>query len=244
MLLFPKKYITMIRLGRKTTALRVAGYSHWHVGQRAFVPTVGYVVFDRVERADFVKLTDDDIRRIGCDSREELWTELLNEYSEQDILKRLWRIDFHILPLEEQERIVEDRKRDKMRALQAISRRRGSDTIYGEIQPGEDVEMATPPTTMTEQEVVEAMADRCTVYHSTSSWENEPARSEFFKIFQASPRDSRGVPTLSGEWLRVEVKRLIGDDERWNEIKWILHDVCSAWNQWQYAIKKWKDAGE
>lgn len=220
--------------------LRVAGYSHWNVGQRSYIPTVGYIVFDRVERVEFDALSDADFSRLGCQSRQEALSELLNEYSEDEIQRHLWRIDFHVLPQEEQERIREERTRDKLRALQAVRSRRGADTVYGEIRPEDEIQQEEAVTVMSEQELVAAMVNRCTIYRSLCSWENEPARSDFFRLFMSAPQDSQGVPTISGDWLRLEVKRAVGDEKSWDEIKWIVHDVCTAWNQWQYAIKKWK----
>ncbi len=241
MLLFPKKYITLIRLGKKDRTLRVAGYSHWNVGQRSYIPTVGYIVFDTVERATLENLSNDDIAGLGFENSDDLQTELLSEYSLEEIQKHLWKIVFHVLPAEEQERIQEERKRDKTLALKAIRSLRGADTVYGEIRPGEENPQEEAVVPMSEQELVAAMANRCTVYRSMCTWEGEPARSDFFRLFLAAPRDSQGVPVISGDWLRLEVKRAVGDEKSWDEIKWIVHDVCTAWNQWQYAIKKWSN---
>lgn len=96
---------------------------------------------------------------------------------------------------------------------------------------------------LSEAEVVELMVRRCRINRNVCDWNHEPCKSQdFFNIFQRSPRDERGVPTLDGYRLRSLMRDFCdGDEDLWESINWIACEICSAWTEWQYAVEHWVD---
>ena len=70
-------------------------------------------------------------------------------------------------------------------------------------------------------------------------WQQEPYRSDFFKLFVESYpihhlHGDRIAETLRETWLKQ-------DDPRHDEKSDVLFEVCQAWTEWRYAWDK-KDA--
>ncbi len=93
---------------------------------------------------------------------------------------------------------------------------------------------------LTEDELADWAINRCKVYRNLCTWELEPGKSEFFSLFQRAPRGESGLPALDAAQLQLAVRKRVRDEAEWDEIKWILGEVCAAWSQWLYAVKKWK----
>ena len=92
-------------------------------GQRSFIPGVGYIRIESIERVELANLTDTDAVLDGFISADELRSELCALYG-ADVLAKLtpYKIRFTVYPKSEQERITEERRKDReQRAILAGS---------------------------------------------------------------------------------------------------------------------------
>lgn len=114
MLLFKKKYLEDIRAGRKTQTIRVWKVRHMRPGQLSYIPGVGYIQIEAVDEVSLTQLTDEDARRNGCASADQLRAEVAGIYRADEANgKHVFRIRFHVLPPSEQARLRELRRQKK-----------------------------------------------------------------------------------------------------------------------------------
>jgi hypothetical protein len=83
MLLFKKKFIAAIREGRKTQTIRLWKHRCMRVGQRSYIPGVGYIHLSVVEQVELANLTDDDARPDGFETADELRAEIARLYPDK-----------------------------------------------------------------------------------------------------------------------------------------------------------------
>ena len=103
MLLFKKQFLEAIRSGAKTQTIRLAKVMRFRTGQRSYIPGAGYIHIDSVEPVSLCELTETDALRDGFANLAELRAALAAIYpSEAESAARPWRIQFHLLPAEEQ----------------------------------------------------------------------------------------------------------------------------------------------
>ncbi|MCG8585739.1 MAG: ASCH domain-containing protein [Pirellulales bacterium] len=101
MLLFKKKFLDAIRSGEKTQTIRLWKHRRMKVGQRSYIPGVGYIKVDAVDAIDLAALTDEDALRDGFDSVSALRQELESLYAARaDEGESFHRVRFHVLPQE------------------------------------------------------------------------------------------------------------------------------------------------
>jgi hypothetical protein len=111
MLLFKKKFLDDIRCGRKTQTIRVWKVRHMRSGQLSYIPGVGYIRIDAVDKVALHELTDEDALPDGFSSATELRQEIQRLYNEQQLNDhQVFRIRFHVLPADEQRRLKEERR--------------------------------------------------------------------------------------------------------------------------------------
>jgi len=111
MLLFKKKFLDDIRCGRKTQTIRVWKVRHMRSGQLSYIPGVGYIRIDAVDKVALHELTDEDALPDGFSSATELRQEIHRLYNEQQLNDyQVFRIRFHVLPADEQRRLKEERR--------------------------------------------------------------------------------------------------------------------------------------
>ena len=98
MLLFKKKFLSAIRSGEKTQTIRLWKHRMMRNGQRSYIPGIGYIGIDRVERVCLEELTDADAVPDGFPSADALRAELRDIYAEKLASGyQAFRIEFHIL---------------------------------------------------------------------------------------------------------------------------------------------------
>ena len=97
MLLFKKHFLPSIRSGSKTQTIRLWKHRMMRAGQRSFIPGVGAIRIDRVERVEIETLTDADAVPDGFDSADALRTELNSIYGEKLAAGyQAYRVVFHL----------------------------------------------------------------------------------------------------------------------------------------------------
>jgi len=105
MLLFKKRFLEAIRLGRKTQTIRLWKYRRMKPGQRSYIPGAGYIRVTAVEEVQLDDLSDDDAWPDGFDSAQALRKEITQIYRKQlTDGYRSYRVVFHLLPPEEQKK--------------------------------------------------------------------------------------------------------------------------------------------
>jgi len=126
MLLFKEKYIEKIRNGEKTQTIRLWKHRRMRVGQRSYIPGVGYIAITHVERVELDDLTDTEARLDGFPTPDALRAELCTLYT-VDALARLkaYIIGFRVYPPNEQQAIAaeQEKKRADKKARQQLFRR-------------------------------------------------------------------------------------------------------------------------
>ncbi|MFO0899058.1 MAG: ASCH domain-containing protein [Pirellulales bacterium] len=101
MLLFKKKFLPAIRAGEKTQTIRLWKHRRMRAGQRSYVPGVGHIVVETVERVALADLTDEDARRDGFATAGELQLELAHLYAaELAAGRQAYRVRFRLAPRE------------------------------------------------------------------------------------------------------------------------------------------------
>ena len=112
MLLFKKKFLDAIRTGEKTQTIRLWKHRRMRSGQRSYIPGAGYIRVTLVEPVQLAQLTDTDAIPDGFDSADALRTELSSLYA--DALAdghQAYRVVFEVLPPEQQDRIIAERRK-------------------------------------------------------------------------------------------------------------------------------------
>jgi hypothetical protein len=105
MLLFKKKFLPAILAGEKTQTIRLWPQRQMRAGQRSYTPGVGYIRIDAVEPVELAALTDADARPDGFDTADALRAEIEALYAAKLAAGyQAFRIQFHILPPEEQQK--------------------------------------------------------------------------------------------------------------------------------------------
>jgi hypothetical protein len=94
-LLFKKKFLDAIRTGRKTQTVRVWKHRHVRAGQISYTPGVGRIRIVAIDDVLLDELDDDDARRDGFESAEQLVAEIRDLYAERlEDGYRIFRIQF------------------------------------------------------------------------------------------------------------------------------------------------------
>jgi hypothetical protein len=105
MLLFKKRFLAAIRAGRKTQTIRLWKYRRMRAGQRSYIPGAGYIRVTAVDEVQLDELTDDDARRDGFETADQLRAEIAQLYDRQLATgHRAYRVAFHVLPAEQQKK--------------------------------------------------------------------------------------------------------------------------------------------
>ena len=105
MLLFKKRFLPAIRTGKKTQTIRLWKYRRMRRGQRSYIPGAGYIRIAAVDEVQLEQLTDDDARPDGFETADQLREEITQLYPKQLAAgHRAFRIEFHLLPPEQQQK--------------------------------------------------------------------------------------------------------------------------------------------
>ena len=95
MLLFKKKFLKAIRTGRKTQTVRVWKRRYVRAGQISYIPGVGRICILAIDEVDLDELDEQDARRDGFESAEQLVSEIRDLYRERlEDGYRVFRIRF------------------------------------------------------------------------------------------------------------------------------------------------------
>ncbi|MGL6227188.1 MAG: ASCH domain-containing protein [Thermoguttaceae bacterium] len=114
MLFFRKKFFELIRSGKKTQTIRLWSSPRLKSGQRSYIPGLGYIQVLSVAEVQFDELTDADARPDGFETVQELRAEIRELYAKKETGDlRTFRVIFSLLSDSEQQRIREERKRQK-----------------------------------------------------------------------------------------------------------------------------------
>ncbi|MGL6196152.1 MAG: ASCH domain-containing protein [Thermoguttaceae bacterium] len=114
MLLFKKKFISLILKGQKTQTIRLWKHCRFKSGQRSYTPGVGYIRVESIEQVTLESLTDDDAILDGFETASALKEEIQSIYGEKiEAGYKPFKVRFSILPEAEQERIKAEKKRQK-----------------------------------------------------------------------------------------------------------------------------------
>src|SRR5262245_8551196 len=101
MLLFKKKFLDAIRAGEKTQTIRLWPHRRMKVGQRSYIPGVGYIRVTAVDAVELADLTDDDARLDGFENADLLRTEIEQLYPQELATDyRAFRVRFEMRPEE------------------------------------------------------------------------------------------------------------------------------------------------
>ena len=101
MLLFKKRFLDAIRDGSKTQTIRLWKHRRMRVGQRSYIPGVGYIGIDAVDEVRLDELTDEDAQLDGFDTTGALRDELRTLYADRlEAGEQTYRVRFHVLPPE------------------------------------------------------------------------------------------------------------------------------------------------
>ena len=123
MLLFKKKFIELIRCGKKTQTIRLWDRVRMRAGQRSYIPGIGYISILSVEQVELQHLTDADAVPDGFATAELLRKEIRSIYADElNKGQKAFRIRFRVFPLRDQKRMTEERRRRKER--EAADKRR------------------------------------------------------------------------------------------------------------------------
>ena len=105
MLLFKRRFLPSIRSGEKTQTIRLWKHRRMRPGQRSYIPGAGYIRVTAVDEIELEALTDADARPDGFETADLLRAEIAQLYPEQlDAGHKAYRIEFHVLPAEEQKK--------------------------------------------------------------------------------------------------------------------------------------------
>jgi hypothetical protein len=111
MLLFKKKFLPAIRQGEKTQTIRLWKWPRMRCGQQSYIPGAGYIQITAVDEVQLDELTDADARPDGFATADALRAEIAQLYPQQLADGyRAYRIGFVLLPPQEQQRRIEERR--------------------------------------------------------------------------------------------------------------------------------------
>ncbi|MDO4573704.1 MAG: ASCH domain-containing protein [Planctomycetia bacterium] len=220
MLRFKKKFYDAIRSGQKTQTIRLWKFRRFKPGQKSLIPGIGPIGIDAVDEVFLDDLTDADAVPDGFSDVASLRAELESIYG-TPLSGKLFRVQFHLL--------TEDANLPEPAAEPvAVSRP----------EPLRLHTVSRVVRRLTEEETADRLANRCKIYRNFCDWNHEPGKSQdFFALFLKSPRDDRGVPSLSGMRLQRLVRERVSE-EQWGEIGPLVNEVCRAWTEWQYALEQ------
>jgi hypothetical protein len=103
MLLFKKKFLDAIRTGDKTQTIRLWPRRQMRIGQRSYIPGIGYIRITEVAAVELSELTDADALPDGFETAAALRSELNELYADKLAAGYLaYRVVFHVLPAAEQ----------------------------------------------------------------------------------------------------------------------------------------------
>lgn len=114
MLLFKKKFLDLIRRGEKTQTIRIWPHRKLRLGQRSYIPGVGYIRITAVDAVGLADLTDDDATLDGFARLQELHDEIHRLYP--DGLtdgQQAFRVRFSLLIPSEQQQAIAEREARK-----------------------------------------------------------------------------------------------------------------------------------
>lgn len=114
MLLFKKKFLNLIRQGTKTQTIRIWPHRKLRVGQRSYIPGVGYIRIAAVDAVELNDLTNDDATLDGFANIQELRDEIQRLYP--DGLtggQQAYRVRFSLLSPAEQQQAIAEREARK-----------------------------------------------------------------------------------------------------------------------------------
>ena len=98
MLLFKKKFLPAIRSGEKTQTIRLWKWRMMRIGQRSYIPGIGYIHIEDVAQVELRHLTDQDAVPDGFATADALRAELQNLYAEKIAAGyKAFRVVFRIL---------------------------------------------------------------------------------------------------------------------------------------------------
>jgi hypothetical protein len=120
MLLFQKKFIEGIRSGEKTQTMRIWPHRKMRVGQRSYIPGVGYIEITAVDAVELAELDEHDAQLDGFSSLEQLLAEIARLYpAGLSHGEQTYRIRFRVLTPAEQEIAVAQREARKAKLKQS-----------------------------------------------------------------------------------------------------------------------------
>lgn len=98
MLLFKRQFLPAIRSGEKTQTIRLWKHRRLRVGQRSYIPGVGYIRITAVDEVQLESLTDDDARPDGFATADQLRAEVARLYAvPREAELKAFRVRFHLL---------------------------------------------------------------------------------------------------------------------------------------------------
>lgn len=116
MLLFKKKFLDLIRQGEKTQTIRIWPHRKLRVGQRSYIPGVGYIAIESVDPVEFDQLTDDDARRDGFATVGDLRKEIEHLYPDGlTSSQQVFRVRFRVFAAAEQAAAIAERQLRKQK---------------------------------------------------------------------------------------------------------------------------------
>lgn len=114
MLLFQKKFLESIRSGEKTQTIRIWPHRKMRVGQRSYIPGVGYIEIMAVDAVELAELELHDALLDGFPSLELLLAEIARLYpAGLSNGEQTFRVRFRVLSPPEQEIAAAERKARK-----------------------------------------------------------------------------------------------------------------------------------
>lgn len=119
MLLFKKKFIELIRRGEKTQTVRIWPYRKYRVGQRSYIPGIGYIQILAVDAIPLQDLTEADAQLDGFATRAALLEEIERLYhAGLENGQQSYRVRFRVLDTTEQAAAKEEKAARKRAAGQ------------------------------------------------------------------------------------------------------------------------------
>ena len=230
MLRFKSKFLDAIRSGEKTQTLRCWKTNRLKAGRRDYIPGVGSIQITAADEVQMEDLTDADAIPDGFPTLAALQQELADIYGEP-LPGKLFRIRFRLLETEEKLESEEEKAETTNETLERADGSAPNLRLHKIKQETKE--------NLTAEEVAKKLLVRCRIHRNSCDWNHEPGKSlDFFALFLRSPRDSAGVPALDGYLLQGLARQQCSPEE-WEEIGWLVSDVCRSWTEWQYAIERW-----
>ena len=116
MLLFKKKFLDLIRQGEKTQTIRIWPHRKLRVGQRSYIPGVGYIAIEAVDPVELDQLSNDDARLDGFTTAGHLRSEIAQLYPEGlTNAQQVFRVRFRVFAAEEQAAAIAERELRKQK---------------------------------------------------------------------------------------------------------------------------------